>query len=450
MATFPALLRRWFDSRRKKHSYPLKAVSKFFGANALAAWLAGHGFYASNSIFFDLLRVPNRLKSMIRLNAIVYEELSYAKYHKCEAIYIRGDKGSLSSTNPKDIALQFRPSLNWEELKMAFRGVLLLLFGVFLCVNFDSLEAVQVGGNGTKLQVGYYWRTCPQAERIVKEEVARAVFTNYGLAAGLVRMHFHDCFVRGCDGSVLIDSTSSNVAEKEAPPNNPSLRGFEVIDNAKARLESLCSGVVSCADILAFAARDSVQFSGGFPYKVPAGRKDGLISHANETISLPPPTSNLSQLTQMFANKGLNQGDMITLSGAHTIGRSHCSSFSKRLYNFSSTASQDPSLDPIYAAQLKQQCPNSNISANSTVFMDPRTPILMDTSYYSGILAHRGLFTSDQTLLSNSSTAALVQQNARNWWLFQTKFVAAMIKMGQIDVLTGSQGEIRANCRRIN
>ncbi|KAI0520479.1 hypothetical protein KFK09_007955 [Dendrobium nobile] len=294
---------------------------------------------------------------------------------------------------------------------MALRGVLQLLFAVLLCVNVDSLQAVQVGGNGT-LQVGYYWRTCPQAERIVKEEVAKAVFSNYGLAAGLVRLHFHDCFVKGCDGSVLIDSTSNNVAEKDAPPNNPSLRGFEVIDSAKARLESLCSQVVSCADILAFAARDSVQFSGGLPYQVPAGRKDGRISQANETISLPPPTSNLSQLTQMFANKGLNQGEMVTLSGAHTIGRSHCSSFSKRLYNFNTTMSQDPSLDPAYAAQLKQQCPNSSVSANLTVPMDPRTPNLLDTSYYSGILANRGLFTSDQTLLSNSSTAALVQQNA--------------------------------------
>ncbi|KAL0923610.1 hypothetical protein M5K25_007671 [Dendrobium thyrsiflorum] len=378
----------------------------------------------------------------------VYEELSYAIVITVK-LYIRGDKASLSSTNPKDIALQFRPSLNWEELKMALRGVLLLLFGVLLCVNVDGLQAVQVVGNGT-LQVGYYRTTCPQAESIVKEEVAKALATNYGLAAGLVRMHFHDCFVRGCDGSVLIDSTPNNVAEKDAPPNNPSLRGFEVIDNAKARLESLCSKVVSCADILAFAARDSVQFSGGLLYQVPAGRKDGRISQANDTISLPPPTSNLTQLTQMFANKGLNQGEMVTLSGAHTIGRSHCSSFSKRLYNFNSTVSQDPSLDPTYAAQLKQQCPNSNVSANLTVPMDPRTPNLLDTSYYSGVLANRGLFTSDQTLLSNSSTAALVQQNAHNWWLFQSKFVAAIFKMGQIDVLTGSQGEIRTNCRRIN
>ncbi|XWS72925.1 hypothetical protein CRYUN_Cryun02cG0081400 [Craigia yunnanensis] len=88
---------------------------------------------------------------------------------------------------------------------------------------------------------------------------------DHTIAAGLLRFHFHDgflqiifslfyIFVYGCDGSVLISGSS---AERNAL-QNLGLRGFQVIDDAKAQLEALCPGVVSCADILALESRDAV------------------------------------------------------------------------------------------------------------------------------------------------------------------------------------------------
>ncbi|KAI4995528.1 hypothetical protein ZWY2020_035431 [Hordeum vulgare] len=300
-----------------------------------------------------------------------------------------------------------------------------------------------------QLQVGFYAHSCPQAEVIVRDEVGRAVSANPGFAAGLLRLHFHDCFVKGCDASVLLDSTANSTAEKDAPPNK-SLRGFEVIDAAKQRLEAACAGTVSCADILAFAARDSVVLAGGGPYGVPAGRRDGNASAASDAqASLPPPTANVAHLTEAFARNGLSQEDMVTLSGAHTIGLTHCSSFSARLHGYNATTGtgQDPAMDGAKAAELARQCPPGSPDA---VPMDGGSPDAFDTGYFRALLANHGVLASDQTLTSDNATAALVAQNAGNVYLFVTRFGDAMVRMGGIRALTGGDGQIRANCRVVN
>lgn len=124
---------------------------------------------------------------------------------------------------------------------------LILVLLIALATSFSLVQ-------GKSTRVGFYSRSCPRAESIVKQTVKSHFKSNPTIAPGLLRMHFHDCFVQGCDGSVLLDGQNT---EKTAGPNR-ALRGWEVIDDAKTKLEAACPGVVSCADILALAARDSV------------------------------------------------------------------------------------------------------------------------------------------------------------------------------------------------
>lgn len=107
------------------------------------------------------------------------------------------------------------------------------------------------------IRFGYYNKTCPGVEGIVFRETARIVRASPDLAASLLRLHYHDCFVQGCDASVLLDSTDGSPAEKDAMPNL-SLRGFDAVARVKDKLEKACPATVSCADLLALMARNAV------------------------------------------------------------------------------------------------------------------------------------------------------------------------------------------------
>ncbi|PWA37746.1 heme peroxidase [Artemisia annua] len=316
------------------------------------------------------------------------------------------------------------------------------IFSLLFSLAFLGLTCVHLTN---ALSSNYYDKTCPNVEATITSVVKKAMLNDRTVPAALLRMHFHDCFIRGCDGSVLLNSTKKNQAEKDGPPNI-SLHAFYVIDNAKKALEALCPKTVSCADILALAARDAVTLSGGPNWNVPKGRKDGRVSKATDTRQLPGPTFNISQLQQSFAQRGLGTEDLVALSGGHTLGFAHCSSFQNRIHNFSPKKSVDPTLQSSFAASLKNVCPAKNTPKNAGANLDS-TPTTFDNRYYKLLLQGKSIFSSDQALATMANTKALVTKYASSKKEFEKAFVKSMIKMSSIN---GGGQEVRHDCRVVN
>ncbi|XVE49576.1 hypothetical protein DITRI_Ditri01bG0092800 [Diplodiscus trichospermus] len=303
---------------------------------------------------------------------------------------------------------------------------------------------------GQRTLVGFYARTCPRAESIVRSTVQSHFRSNPTIAPGLLRMHFHDCFVQGCDASILIDGPNT---EKTAPPNRL-LRGYQVIDDAKTQLEAACPGVVSCADILALAARDSVVLTSGRSWKVPTGRRDGRVSLASDTSNLPGFRESIDSQKQKFADFGLNTQDLVALVGAHTIGTTSCQFFSYRLFNFTAIGNgADPSINPAFVSQLRTLCPPTS-DDTGRVALDTDSVDSFDASFFENLRKGRGILESDQMLWTDASTRAIVQSYLGVGGLqslkFNTEFGRSMVKMSNIQVKTGTNGEIRKICSAIN
>ncbi|KAF5455861.1 hypothetical protein F2P56_025395 [Juglans regia] len=339
-----------------------------------------------------------------------------------------------------------------------FKVTLSLLVIAFLSANLSVAHPgfnVGWGGNGFGsfgLFPEFYQFSCPQANDIVMSVLEKAIAKEPRMAASLLRLHFHDCFVQGCDASVLLDDSSTVVSEKKSLPNRNSIRGFEVIDEIKVKLEESCPQTVSCADILALAARGSTVLSGGPNWQLPLGRRDSeTASLSTSNNNIPPPNSTLQNLLTLFKRQGLNEVDLVALSGGHTIGVARCTTFKQRLYNQNGNNQPDATLDKTYYYGLKSVCPRSG-GDNNISPLDFASPARFDNTYFKLILWGKGLLTSDQVLFTGSprTTMELVKRYAEDEGLFFNQFANSMIKMGNISPLTGFKGEVRKNCRRVN
>ncbi|GKE56872.1 heme peroxidase [Tanacetum coccineum] len=243
----------------------------------------------------------------------------------------------------------------------------ILSFFVFLIFSIATASSDDYG-----LSTKYYERVCPQALPTIKRVVEDA----------------------GCDASILLDQTSTIDSEKNAGPNANSARGFEVIDRIKSEVDKICGRpIVSCADILTIAARDSVVALGGPSWKVKLGRRDSTTaSRATANANLPSPFMDLPALIKNFEDQGLDEENLVVLSGAHTLGFAQCFTFRDHIYN-------DTNIDPAFAGHLRTICPRVGGDSNLAP-LDP-TPSSFDKKYFNNLMKKRGVLKSDQVLFNN-------------------------------------------------
>ena len=124
------------------------------------------------------------------------------------------------------------------------------------------------------------------------------------------------------------------------------------------------------------------------------------------------------------------------------MGQAKCVLFRDRVYN-------ETNINSAFATSLKSNCPNTGSDDNLSP-LDVTSPVFFDNAYYKNLVNNKGLLHSDQQLFSGGSTDSQVTTYSSNPSAFFADFSNAMVKMGSLNVLTGSNGQIRTNCRKIN
>ncbi|KAL7180916.1 hypothetical protein ACSBR1_039891 [Camellia fascicularis] len=343
--------------------------------------------------------------------------------------------------------------LNFSSISSATIASFLLLMLLILNLNTPC---------NAQLSSTFYDQTCPNALRAIRTSIRQSISRERRMAASLSRLHFHDCFVQGCDASILLDKVATPTSERSAGSNVGSVRGFELIDAAKSEVEKICPGVVSCADILAVAARDASVYVGGPSWAVKLGRRDSTSASRRLAESdLPRFTYNLDQLISNFARRVLVQGiwwpcqfdtnpnpspiSSFFVEGSHTIGQARCFTFRNRIYDNRSN------IDAGFASSRRRGCPAATNNGNDNLApLDLLTPNSFDNNYFKNLIQKKGLLQSDQVLFNGGSTDSIVSEYSKNPSVFQSDFASAMIKMGDIKPLTGQHGVIRRICSALN
>lgn len=270
---------------------------------------------------------------------------------------------------------------------------------------------------------------------------------------------------------MLLDKTPADGTNTEKKAvNNIGLDGFDVIDAIKDKLKN---DNVSCADILVLAGRDAADIlSGGkISYAVARGRLDGVRSSAAEAdAALPTSDFDFAQLRANFGSgfRKFTVEELVVLSGAHSVGVAHLSSYAARL----TAATPDFQIDASYRAALNATAPPellqrgqdpavpNNVRDETGAFQKQAAydPValgvspargVLDNSYYHNTLENKVLFKSDWVLRTDGEAAGKLQEYRDKPEEWNKDFADAMAKLSGLPA-QGSSLEVRKNCRVTN
>ncbi|KAI3895492.1 hypothetical protein MKX03_035459 [Papaver bracteatum] len=270
-----------------------------------------------------------------------------------------------------------------------------------------------VEATGGLLSYQYYETSCPQVESIVTDKLTPILLSDPASSAALLRLLFHDCQVQGCDGSILLDSDTSEMSSSK----NFEIRNRETIGIIKTMVDSVCPGTVSCSDILVLAARDAVAMSGGPKIKVPLGRKDSnSSSHTFADASLPAANAGVSEILSIFTKEGMTIEESVAILGSHTLGVSHCVNIMDRFSRQIISANRTP-----FETLLALRCAFGASFSNSGTVGNDVTITKFDNQYYKDTSRGRGLLKIDSDMSTDPRT-----QNQNE---FFKEFTAAFLKL---------------------
>ncbi|KAI7754196.1 hypothetical protein M8C21_000480, partial [Ambrosia artemisiifolia] len=203
--------------------------------------------------------------------------------------------------------------------------------------------------------------------------------------------------------------------------------------NPKASVKHIFSppSKFKCLSSVTSHLKDAMTQLGGPSWKVKLGRRDSTTaSRAAANANIPAPSMDLPALIKNFKDQGLDEEDLVVLSGAHTLGFAQCRTFRTRIYN-------DTNIDPAFASHLRTICPQ--VGGDSTLApLDP-TPSSFDVKYFTNLVSKKGLLHSDQALFNGGETDELVSKYNGDHEEFWEDFAESMIKMGDIKPLTGNR-----------